>query len=379
MSVPAPKVRLDYIDNLRSTMIFLVLGIHTAVTYGHIGMWYYSEPGSVNGPSQLVFMTFMCNIQAFFMGFLFLLAGYFTPGAYDRKGFWRFLWDRFVRLGLPSILYVLLLHPLTAWLGMYLHKLTVAELFRRYFTEGAWVDGAGPMWFAVSLLVFSVLYALFRSVAARPRPHSPAAKVKLLWLLGLGLVITAIAYLIRMQWWIGTHFHTFQFGFFAQYVVLFAVGIAAFRQQWFAAISKRLGTSLLIGAVVLGPLAFWGLLFFGGLFQNGFHAFEGHGTWLSGGYALWESLFCVAMCAGLLLLYREFFNAKRWLGRLLAENSFAIYVIHPPVLVGICLLLAPLAWPPLAKWLLVWPLAFVATLAVSHLLVRRIPLLKKIL
>jgi hypothetical protein len=37
------------------------------------------------------------------MGILFLLAGYFTPGSLERKGYARFLSDRFLRLGLPLL------------------------------------------------------------------------------------------------------------------------------------------------------------------------------------------------------------------------------------------------------------------------------------
>ena len=38
------------------------------------------------------------------MGFFFLLAGYFTPASYERKGAGAFLTDRFVRLGIPLIM-----------------------------------------------------------------------------------------------------------------------------------------------------------------------------------------------------------------------------------------------------------------------------------
>ena len=50
--------------------------------------------------------------QSFFMGCLFLISGYFTPGSYDRKGPRRFLLDRVVRLGIPMVLYDVAVHPL---------------------------------------------------------------------------------------------------------------------------------------------------------------------------------------------------------------------------------------------------------------------------
>ncbi len=48
------------------------------------------------------------------MGFFFLLAGYFTPAALERKGYARFIGDRFLRLGLPLLAFGLVLGPLTA-------------------------------------------------------------------------------------------------------------------------------------------------------------------------------------------------------------------------------------------------------------------------
>src|ERR1700744_4337737 len=97
------ETRLDYIDNLRWAMIALVVGLHAAVTYSHIGSWYYNAPAEPGPLAKLGFMVFEVHLQGFFMGFMFLLAGYFVPAAYDRKGFGRFLADRCLRLGVPAL------------------------------------------------------------------------------------------------------------------------------------------------------------------------------------------------------------------------------------------------------------------------------------
>ena len=82
------------------------------ITYGASGGWYYNEvrPGS-DVSSQLLSLFTGFN-QAFFMG-LFLLAGYFTPGAVERHGAAIYMRERAVRLGLPLIVYFLLLSPVT--------------------------------------------------------------------------------------------------------------------------------------------------------------------------------------------------------------------------------------------------------------------------
>ena len=63
--------------------------------------------------SSVILGLFVITNQAYIMGFLFLLAGYFTPGSLERKGYARFLSDRFLRLGLPLLFFSLFLGPLT--------------------------------------------------------------------------------------------------------------------------------------------------------------------------------------------------------------------------------------------------------------------------
>src|SRR5262249_19248997 len=77
--------RLLYIDNLRWVMIMLVLSMHAAVTYSHLGSWYFMENTPVSKAETFTFATYQVFLQSFFMGFLFFIAGYFVPKAYDTK------------------------------------------------------------------------------------------------------------------------------------------------------------------------------------------------------------------------------------------------------------------------------------------------------
>ncbi|HEV2355407.1 MAG TPA: acyltransferase, partial [Puia sp.] len=148
--------RLAYIDNIRWVMIMLVLSMHAAVTYSGVGSWYYNEQAPVSAAEKAVFVTYQAFLQSFFMGLLFFIAGYFVPGAYDRKGGWRFLRDRAFRLGLPTLLYIVALQPLTV-------KLAYGHWGR------IWVGGTGPLWFCAALLIFCLAYAVFRLLTPRRR------------------------------------------------------------------------------------------------------------------------------------------------------------------------------------------------------------------
>src|SRR5947209_6082480 len=87
MAPPASRApaRLLFIDNLRWTMIVLVITMHAAVTYSNLGRWYYNEKAQLDQGTFLFFATYQSWLQAFFMGLLFFIAGYFVPAKFDRK------------------------------------------------------------------------------------------------------------------------------------------------------------------------------------------------------------------------------------------------------------------------------------------------------
>jgi len=360
-------------------MIVWVVAFHTAITYSHIGSWYYSDPKPTGQVASFVFLTFEVHSQAFFMGLLFLLAGYFVPGAFDRKRFGRFMRDRFVRLGLPSLIYIFIIQPCLLHYLLGAGKGSVASYYRAFLASGDWRTGAGPMWFAIALLIFCLAYGVFRTTVPVTKGEVELPAPGLAGLTALGLVIAVFTFLIRTKEPMGKSFLYFQPAFFTQYIVLFASGMVAYRNNWFVALPKRLGYGLLVGAAILSPIAWSALFVFGGGLQLGIGPFVGGWRWQSAGYALWESLFCMAACAGLLVLYREHFNGRGWISKLMSNNSFGIYFIHPPVVIAVSQLLEWVPLPPLAKWLVVAPVAFLATLAVVHLLLRRTPFLRRII
>src|SRR5438105_7202426 len=110
---PAP--RLLFIDNIRWSMIILVLSMHACDTYSPFGNWYYVDRQKADLGTTLFFGVYQSFLQAFFMAALFFIAGYFSVAAWDRKGFSQFVRDRSIRLGLPTLLYMFVIGPLTQY------------------------------------------------------------------------------------------------------------------------------------------------------------------------------------------------------------------------------------------------------------------------
>src|SRR5271165_3267764 len=155
-----------YIDRLRTVMTAMVVVFHTAITYGATGGWFYHEVAFSPAPSSLLLTFFVVTNQAYFMGFFFLLAGYFTPASLERKGYSRFIGDRFLRLGLPLLAFILILGPVTAAM------VTAAEGKGFWPTIAyLWQHGRiinGPLWFAQALLIFSLCYCGWRAMFGAP-------------------------------------------------------------------------------------------------------------------------------------------------------------------------------------------------------------------
>jgi Acyltransferase family len=153
--------RLFFVDNLRTFIIVLVALHHIAIIYGIIGAFYYYEPPYNDPLAFTVLGLFVIINQAHFLGLLFLISGYFSPGSLDRKGLRRFLRDRLIRLGIPLVVFFFVLNPISA-IGLYhtpasLGGITTPLNWRDYPT----LLGLGPMWFVAMLFIFDIGYAIW--------------------------------------------------------------------------------------------------------------------------------------------------------------------------------------------------------------------------
>ena len=397
-------IRLLFIDNLRWVMIMLVLSMHAAVTYSGVGSWYYNEPVIPSRPELLTFVTYQAFLQSFFMGLLFFIAGYFVPGAYDKKGGRRFLKDRAFRLGLPTLLYIFLLQPLILFYIIRVWDPGSANrsFFREYghyISRWHWPGGTGPLWFCAALLIFCGVYAGWRRLAtARPArlgeadasglgevdssglgevgPRPFPRKVVIAGFIG---VIALASFLVRIPWPNGTSFYNMQFCYFSQYILFFIAGTMAYRRSWLTTLSRQ--TGLFWGRVgLIGGLVLWvALLAFGGAFSGQADAYKGGVHWQSLGLCLWESVAGVGLSLYCLVLFRSAFNRQGRLARWFSGNAFSVYVFHTPVLIAISLAIVGLHWPPLVKFVLLTLLSIAVTYSLSAWVIRKIPLLKKIL
>jgi len=379
--------RLLYLDNLRVTVITLVVFMHIAIMYGAIGDWYYYEAGEAD-TVVVVAMLLLGGIgAAFAMGLFFMLAGYFTPRAYDRKGAGKFLIDRLKRLGIPLLFYEAIIIPLIKY------PLDIRAGYQG--TPGQWLSayiqgvrsfGDGPVWFLEELLIFSIGYAVWRLVADRstqrtPPDRSGAAPAPGNWIiaafaLGLGVV----TFIVRLWAPSGMYFEPWhlELARAPQYIALFVVGVVAYRRSWLESFSdaqaKPWRWIALLFALLLPVLAVAAGALTGELDTSA----AGGLNLLSLAYSVWEGFMCVSMVIVVLAWFRRRFNHQGRLAKTLADNCFAVYILHPLIIVWLALALSGIQMNLGLKYIIVAPLAVALCYLIAYL-VRKIPFVRSVL
>ncbi|SHO53361.1 acyltransferase family protein [Anaerocolumna xylanovorans] len=375
------KERYLYIDNLRLLMIIFVVMMHLAVTYSGIGGWYTVERKELGIFQTAFFGLYQSFTQAYFMGFLFLISGYFVKKSYDKKGFQRFIKDRLIRLGIPTLIYMLLITPfiMVVLLDYTWEGHSAIEVYIQYIVSLDFLGSSGPLWFAFALLIFNIVYALLRKVSKKQQENGEKELPGMGAAILLILLIFAGAFLIRLVQPIGTSILNMQLCYFAQYIILFIVGVTAGKYRWFSKLTYQSGRKWLFAALVPGILCWAVIILAGGALNGNDGLLYGGLHWQSAAYALWESFTAVAMSIGLITVFREKYNKQSRFVKTLSDNSFAVYVFHAPVIIAVTLAMTNLHTDPVIKFLLACILGIPLSFLFSHYIFRRIPFLKKVL
>jgi glucan biosynthesis protein C len=369
--------RLFFVDNLRVLLTVMVIVFHLAITYGApIGDWQYKE-GQAGAIESIFYTTFIAVSQAFFMGFFFLISGYFTPGSFDRKGAGTFLRDRLLRLGAPLLFYVIFIDPIIGYVLALSRGFTKSFLDFIVFRIGNYDGlGSGPLWFLEALLIFAFVYALLRRLGIGTGVESkfPGNNTIAFFALALG----AVSFVVRIWFPLGYNFTllNLQIPFFPQYIALFAAGLAAYRGKWFTQIPKEAGRMWARVAVVL--IAFFPILLVLGAPDGDPTRFAGGLNWQAFTLATWEQLTCVAFIIALTVLFRERYNGQGMLAKSMSESAYTAYIIHAPVIIFLALGLREVQLPLLLKWVFVSGLAVPLCFTFSYY-IRRLPIMQKIL
>ena len=337
--------RLYYLDNLKVCLTVLVIMHHAGQAYGNGGDWAYTP----SNPAEFMpwIWHFFSTNAAFFMGLYFFISGYFVPRSFDRQGAKQFVHKKLLRLGVPLL-----------FMGGIISILTGKPEI-------------GHMWFVESLLVFCLIFALIRHWVS-PINKTCSSKPTIIGLLIVALLMGVGSYFIRQVspqdhwiWPFGIIPLPMEPAHYLQYVMMFVLGILAYRFTWLDKMSNGTGfITLLIGiALAIGNY----------LRDDGaWNAF----VWQW--FGIYESLMCIFISFGLIWLFREFISGTSRFWQWCAAQSYGAYVFHLILMIILQNAVDSLWMGAFGKFLFIG----VVTTILSFLLtwmVRMIPGFKKVL
>ena len=296
-----------------------------------------------------------------------MIAGYFSAAGCARRGPWRFLFARAIRLGLPAILVGFVLLPV----ALYLLSDDRPD-FWAYYADGyvgQWQVDFAHAWFLLHLLVYSALLCL--AAAVRPEILRPMATASLLNALILAVMaaMAVATYLIRLDYpvdrWVTLGLVLpVEPAHLPQYAILFFGGVLAGR----ARLIERLPSGRAFGWLWVGltlaalPYAVHTLETIG-VDVPRLMASGGEG-WQAGIRAVWEAALSVSLAIGLPVLFREWLTGPSLLSRL-APMTMTVYIVHVFVVVALQVWLAAAGLPALAMAALVTALGTGASFVIA--------------
>ena len=384
------------LHNLRGFAILNVLAFHSFIAYID------SQPASelpfdsppygwtahpiVDGHRWLGFdlicaFEFLCLMQL-----MFLLSGLFVWPSLRRKGARTFLYDRFLRVGVPFVLGVSVLMPL-AYYPVY--RVTAVDpswsAFWSHWTALPFWP-AGPLWFLWFLLVLNIAAAGVHRLAPRSgeflaRLSARSAGDPGRFFIGL-VAILALAYVpvaaVFTPWqWVNFGPFGFQPGPAAQYILFFfaGVGVGAY----------GLDRGLLASdGMLVRRWAFWlagiPVSFVLWVIPTGLIV-KGHGAALPGLQILADLgavLFAASACFGMSAAFLRFAAARWPIFDAVSENAYGIYLFHYVFVIWTQYLLLGVSLPAVAKGLIVFAVTVVLSWAASAAL-RRVPVAGRVI
>merc|ERR1712193_327390 len=332
-----PKRKVTYLTNVKTFLTFVVVTHHTVNIFAIAGgdgiqttlvdMQNFNSDSLENASSFLTGGIWFMNLnQAYFMAAFYLISAYFCPKSLDRKGFRSYCIDKIVRLGGPYILYSTLLGPM-----MYLWCQAYIGTDKLYYNYTA-----GPAWFILWLLNFSIIYAVGAQFLPKVQFSMPHP---LLLTAGVGPVLCGIFYGISAAVgslqpnggpWNGFGgMNQWNFGL-GIYIPFFLAGIVGGRNYWLKNIEEmKTWVVWTLRVIVVG---FWVTEFLSiaqyTIHIPGIHNFDGF-TFGD----LFPPLYVIPMTLALMQFFYQYFNGtpQGWLMRNAGIAAYTVYVIHAPV------------------------------------------------
>jgi glucans biosynthesis protein C len=367
----APTTRAAWIDRLRVAVIAVVIVFHAATTYLIPIDWHYEERTVPELVGMILFLP-LAPLALFGLGPLFLVGGMMAARSLRRRGTVSFVRSRLMRLGIPSVFFLLVVDPVADYLGH--HAEGGPRTLRYFLTDFVGDRDFGVFWFVVALLAFSLAYAAWRRLRPPTGRAGDAPIERMVVWTGLA---TTLGALLVWTWWdvLDPTFWAMRWGQWPQSAALFALGalLAERSLRIDDELARRCRTLALLGVLAFLPIVGFGVT----------ETPAGAPTLLP--WAVLVLAPVVGLVSPTLTIWLVYAFQRRWeslsTGPLLARaarGSYAAYLLHPLVLVGLGVAARPLPLPAGVKFGLVAALGVTLAFTIGYA-VTRLPGVRKVL
>lgn len=370
------NTRFIGLDSLRVVMVICVIALHCGMTYMAYrpDWWYVADSQQGVGFTYLVII-----LDCFPMTALFFLSGYFAPPSFRKRGTLSFIKDKFMHIGVPWILGVLLVAPFfsrASFMALGYPSMPIGEYFIKYFFTSLYQQA--HYWYLGILFVFFVVYALLpKKNNAITSVESDTSKSSSPFLLvSMTVLITLLAYYLSTKFYKTCNEWTnigyvlyFQPARMIGYIAMFALGIYGNKKKWFTSE----GWKPSVGYLAVGIIAIMGILYW--KFFVVFKLSPDVNLIID---AVSYSFASVCMTFGLIGLFVKESSSSKYSISRIAPYSYGIYWLHQIVGMLIMNYLVNVNLPAIAKWSITMVLTVLLCALTTKYILKKAPLLKKI-
>jgi fucose 4-O-acetylase-like acetyltransferase len=361
--------RLVPIDNLKAVLVAWVIAGHAFLGYTAIGGWPYDEVTEATMPRgvELSLVTIVGPTALFVIGTFFFLSGLLAPRNITRHGPAGFIRQRIFRLGVPWLIFTLLIWPFLMWVA-YRSAGSSMSFWQVLENRHPFLD-SGPLWFVQILLYVSVGHALLTLIGRRHRLGSPGAGTLVI----TALAIAAASFAVRL--WFPARsqqvldLHVWQW---PQCVGLYVLGALAASHGWAERVpvrmARRCGIAVLV-AVTAG-MAVAALVGLSDVKRDDV-PFLGGWHWQAVALDLVEAALVVGGSVWLLGWAQHRLTSRAVRLTRVARSAYAAYLLQAPILISLEIAGRLLPWPALAKAVVVAALAVAGSFSIGWFLTHR--------
>lgn len=366
------KKRIYFLDNLRTSMIFLVVVLHAGLVYEMVleNQWIVVDPVK-NHSIGLV----RIYLDLFIMFIVFYISGYFIPISVKRLTVTEFLKSKFKRIMLPWIIAVVTLIPAYKVVFLYSRGLPQEEwysYFHVFHRTGAdWSFFANHptqswLWFLPVLFLFQVAYMLLSKTRLSSLKISLGGAVAITFFAGLAYSMFIAQK--GLQGWYHSPLLHFQRERLLIYFMAFLLGALSYKLNVFGSNQKNKRLYIWSNVVLTFSLSIFTAvalnLFFNMIdpARNYYFVSEFVDRLMYYSTALLSMLTFLYV---FIYVFRFYLNKTSPLVRQLNNSSYSVYIIHMIVMGLIALPMISLPIPAMLKFLVLTLLTF----AISNLLV----------